>query len=137
MENIDITEKLELGLNAVIEKNVEEKDSAENFGNIGVNVFATPALISLIEVAAKSAVGLHLPNGYATVGTKIDVAHLAATPIGMKVNASATLIGISGKKLTFKVEVYDEVDKIGEGTHERFIINTDKFMEKVNKKAGQ
>lgn len=135
MEKINVTEKLEVGLNAVIERVANEDDSAEKYGIVGINVFATPAMIGLIESTSKNVVAPLLPVGFTTVGTKIDVQHLAATPMGMKVKSISTLTEISGKKLTFKIEVFDEVEQIGSGTHERFIVATDKFMERVNNKA--
>ncbi|MDD2573098.1 MAG: thioesterase family protein [Bacillota bacterium] len=102
-----------------------------SFGSGGVKVFATPMMIGLMENAALSAVDLHLPKGYVTVGTRIDVRHLAATPVGMKVYAMAQLTGIDGKRLEFKVEAYDEKEKIGEGSHERYIIDVERFIERT------
>ena len=123
--------KLNRGLKFKIEKVVTEKDTAMSFGSGGVKVFATPMMIGLMENAALSAVDLHLPKGYVTVGTRIDVRHLAATPVGMKVYAMAKLIGIDGKRLEFKVEAYDEKEKIGEGSHERYIIDVERFIERT------
>ncbi|MDI6707219.1 MAG: thioesterase family protein, partial [Bacillota bacterium] len=123
-------------LNSKIETIVKEKDTAANFGSGGVEVFATPMMIGLMENAALSAVDLHLPKGYATVGTHLDVKHLAATPIGMKVYATAELIEIDGKRLVFKVEAYDEKEKIGEGMHERYIINLERFLDKTAEKKN-
>ncbi|MBA1334607.1 MAG: hypothetical protein HPY66_2511 [Firmicutes bacterium] len=128
--------KLHIGLNSKIETIVKEKDTAANFGSGGVEVFATPMMIGLMENAALSAVDLHLPKGYATVGTHLDVKHLAATPIGMKVYATAELIEIDGKRLVFKVEAYDEKEKIGEGMHERYIINLERFLDKTAEKKN-
>lgn len=123
--------KLNRGLKFKIEKVVTEKDTAMSFGSGGVKVFATPMMIGLMENAALSAVDLHLPKGYVTVGTRIDVRHLAATPVGMKVYAMAQLTGIDGKRLEFKVEAYDEKEKIGEGSHERYIIDVERFIERT------
>lgn len=128
--------KLHIGLNSKIETIVKEKDTAANFGSGGVEVFATPMMIGLMENAALSAVDLHLPKGYATVGTHLDVKHLAATPIGMKVYATADLVEIDGKRLVFKVEAYDEKEKIGEGKHERYIINLERFLDKTAEKKN-
>lgn len=128
--------KLQAGLSSKIETVVTENDTADSFGSGGIKVLATPMMIGLMENAAHSAVDLHLPEGYATVGTRIDVRHLAATPVGMKVYATAQLTGIEGRKLDFKVEAYDEKEKIGEGTHERFIINVERFMAKTRDKAN-
>lgn len=125
---------LHIGLTARIERVVTENDTAASFGSGEVKVFATPMMIGLMENAALRAVDLHLPEGYATVGTRIEVNHLAATPVGMKVYAVAQLTGIEGKKLLFTVEAYDEKEKIGEGSHERYIINVERFIERTNSK---
>jgi predicted thioesterase len=126
---------LRVGLKAEAELVVEQKDTAEAFGSGGVKVFATPLMIGLMESAALKAADPVLPAGYSTVGTHLDVKHLAATPIGMKARAIAELVEIDGKRLVFKVEAFDEAEKIGEGTHERYIIQMDKFLSKVNKKG--
>ncbi|WP_026478919.1 thioesterase family protein [Alkaliphilus transvaalensis] len=125
---------LKVGMEGKLEIIVSEKDTAEAFGSGGVKVYATPLMIGLMEGAALKAVDPHLPEGFATVGTHLDVKHLAATPVGMKAYATAELLKVEGKKLTFKVEAFDEKDKIGEGTHERYIIQLDKFIERVNQK---
>ena len=127
--------KLRVGMVSKTETVVTEKETAHSFGSGGVKVFATPMMIGLMENAALSAVDPHLPEGYATVGTRIDVRHLAATPVGMKVYATAQLTGIEGKKLDFKVEAYDEKEKIGEGVHERYIISVERFLERTASKG--
>lgn len=127
--------ELRVGLKAKVELLVEQKDTAEAFGSGGVKVFATPLMIGLMENAALKAVDPVLPTGYATVGTHLDVKHMAATPIGMKASAIAELVEIDGKRLVFRVEAFDEVEKIGEGMHERYIIQMDKFLSKVSKKG--
>ncbi len=126
---------LTIGQQAKVELMVQQKDTAEAFGSGGVKVFATPLMIGLMENAALKAVDPTLPEGFATVGTHLDVKHIAATPIGMKATAIAELIEIDGKRLVFKVEAFDEVEKIGEGLHERYVINMDKFLSKVNEKG--
>lgn len=131
----EIFDKIKVGLNSVIETTVQEKDSAANYVNGFIDVLSTPSLIGFLECAAKNAVDLHLPTGYSTVGIKVDVKHLAATPIGMKVKAIAELVEVDGKRLIFKVEAYDEMEKIMEGTHERFIIDVERFMQRVNNKV--
>jgi predicted thioesterase len=126
---------LTVGMNAKVEKVVGEVDTAQAFGSGGVKVFATPLMIGLMENAALKAVDPHLPEGFATVGTHLDVKHLAATPVGMKVWAVAELLEIEGKRLVFKVEAFDQLEKIGEGNHERYIIKLDKFLEKAANKG--
>ncbi|WP_078697208.1 thioesterase family protein [Caloramator quimbayensis] len=128
-------DKIKVGLNSSFETDVKNEHLASRYGSGLVDVLATPAMIALMECTAKNAVDLHLPVGYTTVGTKVDIAHIAATPLGMKVTINAELIKIEGKKLVFKVEAFDEVEKIGEGIHERYVINSDKFMDKINKKG--
>lgn len=125
---------LHIGLSSIVETLVNEKDTAIEYGSGRVKVLATPAMIALMENASKSAVDLHLDKGYTTVGTKLDIKHLAATPIGIKVTIKAELKSIEDNKLMFEVEAYDEVELIGKGTHERYIVNIDKFINKANKK---
>lgn len=132
--SVKMMDKIKVGLNSIIETTAMQKDSAINYGSGAVDVYSTPAMIALLECAARNAVDLHLPKGYTTVGIKVDVKHLAATPIGSRIKASAELIEVDGKRLVFKVEAFDEVEKIGEGIHERFVIDMDKFMGRLDKK---
>lgn len=111
---------------------VEEKHTARAYGSGSIDVFATPAMIGLMENAALNCVENVLGSQWTTVGTHVDVSHIAATKLGKKAKAVAELIGVDGKKLKFKVTAYDEEHKIGEGYHNRFIINQEKFMAKVN-----
>lgn len=127
--------ELKVGMSAEVGKVVTENDTAAKFGSGGVKVFATPMMIGLMENASLSAVDPHLGEGFATVGLSLNVKHLAATPVGMKVTAKAELLSIEGKKLTFKIDAYDEQEKIGEGTHERYIIELSKFLERTGRKA--
>jgi fluoroacetyl-CoA thioesterase len=117
-----------IGSKGYTELVVQEKDTASAYGSGGVDVFATPAMVAIMENAAVRSIDNHLPKGMTTVGTHIDVKHLAATPIGMKVRAEAELIEVNGKKLKFKVEAFDEKGVIGEGSHNRYIIDLEKFM---------
>src|SRR5438046_5444658 len=110
---------------------------AHAVGNTDVNVFATPFLIGLLEDAAGSVIHPHLPPGASTVGTLVEVKHLAATPVGMKVRAKATLLETDGRRYLFAVEAWDEKEKIAEGRHERFVVSDmAKFLGRVLKKAG-
>lgn len=126
---------IQVGMKAEIELVVEQQHTAIAFGSGGVRVFATPMMIGMMEKAALTAVDSHLCEGFATVGTLVNASHLAATPVGMKVTAMAELIRIEGKKLTFKIEAYDEKEKIGEGLHERYIIEMAKFLKRTEEKA--
>lgn len=126
---------LKTGMTAKITRTVTDEDTAVRFGSGEVQVFATPMMIALMENAALSAVDPHLPEGYATVGTTVEIAHLAATPVGMEVYATAELVEVNGKKLKFRIEAFDAQEKIGEGWHGRYIIQTQKFLEATRKKS--
>ncbi len=110
---------------------VSEQDTAARWGSGRVHVFATPFLIALMEGAAVDAVERLLPEGYQTVGTLVNVRHLAATPVGRRVTARAVLTSIDGHRLTFHVEAHDEAGLIGEGDHERHIVDVARFMAKA------
>lgn len=122
------------GLTGEQEDLVTDKNTAKAYGSGGVSVYATPAMIGLMEKASLTAVDPVLPGGMATVGTELNVKHMAATPVGMKVKAVAHLVLVEGKRLLFKVEAFDEKEKIGEGTHERYIINLAKFLARSEEK---
>ncbi|MFQ5521870.1 MAG: thioesterase family protein, partial [Candidatus Methylomirabilia bacterium] len=110
--------------------------TADAMGNRGVMVFATPFLVGLLEDAAGAVIQRHLPPGAATVGTRMEVTHLAATPVGMRVRARAELVETDGKRFRFRVEASDEVEKVAEGTHERFIVQSlEKFLSRAMAKA--
>lgn len=123
------------GLSAKVEKIVEYKDTAKAVASGLAEVFATPSMIALMENAAYLAVQEELEEGQSTVGISINVKHLAATPMDMKVWAEAKLTEVDRKKLTFEIEAYDEKELIGTAVHERFIIDEAKFISKVNDKA--
>ena len=133
---MDFTDKIKAGL--ISEKNdtVNNENAAAAIGSGGLAVYATPSMIALMECAAFSAVEPLLPAPWSTVGTDINVKHLSATPLGMKVCARAELLAIDGRALAFKVEAFDESGIIGEGTHSRFIIDSEKFMMKTEAKKG-
>ena len=110
---------------------VAHENTAASVGAGGVEVFGTPMMIALMENAAWGAVSRDLAEGEVTVGTHVNVSHLAATPLGQQVRAIAELIEIDGRRLVFKVEAVDEKRKIGEGQHERFIVNLERFMKRL------
>ncbi|MCL2320195.1 MAG: thioesterase family protein [Treponema sp.] len=129
---------LKPGLAALKTDTVTDRNIASAWGSGGLDVYATPGMIALMEMTAHSAVDPLLPSGWSTVGTEINVKHLAATPKGMKVSARAELLSINGRALTFAVEAFDEAGKIGEGVHVRFIVENEKFLAKVaGKKAAK
>jgi len=123
------------GLVGEVEIVVQPQDTADAFGNPGVHVLATPRLVALLEEAAIKAVAPHLPAGAGTVGTRLDVKHLAATPVGMRVRARAVLRQADGRRFVYDVEAHDDVEKVAEGTQERFQVTQAKFLERVAAKA--
>lgn len=123
--------KISIGLKHKEEKIVTMNDTAKVFGSGAAEVFATPMMIGLMEAASMNTVKDYLPEGHSTVGTLVNIKHISATKVGKKVWAEAELIEIDRKRLVFKVDAYDEDKKIGEGTHERFIIDEEKFMSKI------
>jgi len=129
-------EKIVPGLVGQIEMVVHDKSTARHLGSGNVAVLATPEMVRLMERAGVAAVDHLLPDGYRTVGVEVNIRHLAATPVGMKVRAQAELSAIEGRKLTFHVEAFDEMEKIGEGEHRRAIIDVERFKERVEAKRG-
>ena len=119
------------GLSAELEHTVTDADTASKWGSGLVPVFSTPALVGLMESAAVKALEGHLQPGQTSVGGRIDVRHLAATPVGMQVRARAELVAVEGRKLTFKVQAWDAVELIGEADHERFVVDEAKFVARV------
>ena len=122
---------LEIGMKGNAETVVTLDNTAKAFISGALEVFATPAMISLMEETCWKMIQPELEEGLGSVGTKVDVSHMAPSAIGMTVMCEATLINIDGRKLTFEVVCSDENGMIGMGTHERFIINCDKFMSKI------
>lgn len=119
------------GMTATMETYVTENDTASKLGSGNLLVFSTPSMIALMENTSKSSVDLHLPFGYTTVGIDLNIKHIKPSPIGMKIRCEALLIKVEGKKLFFNVQAWDEKDKIGEGTHTRYIVNSEDFMKRV------
>ena len=127
---------LQIGKTAEKSEKVTENNTAIKYGSGGVAVYAPPAMIGIMEGTCLAAVDPFLPEGMSTVGIHLDVKHTAATPVGMSVRATAKLIEISGKRLTFTVEAYDNKEKIGEGTHQRYIIDLAKILQKAQEKQA-
>ena len=126
---IDI--KIPTGIKHRKEVAVSGNDSACVFGSGEVNVFATPALIALLESTALESIAPHMPDGYTTVGTEVSLKHLKATPIGMKVTGETYLKSVNGRKIFFELHAWDEKGFIGIGTHTRVIVEEKGFMEKL------
>lgn len=123
-----------IGIKGHFEQIVTDEVCADKIGSGLVKVFATPMMIALMEQTCNESVVPLLEAGQGTVGTHIDVSHCAATPVGMRVWCDSELVEVDRRRLVFKVAAYDERGLIGEGTHERFIIDTAKFQEKINGK---
>ena len=124
------------GASAEVSMTVGPDRTAHAMGNTGVHVFATPFVVAILEDAAAAVLHPHLPPGVGTVGTMVEMKHLAATPVGMKVRATATLLETDGKRFLFAVEAWDEKDKIAEGRHERFVVpDMAKFLGRAMKKG--
>ncbi len=124
------------GLQGTVELVVGEEHTAPSIGSGKVRVLATPVMINLIEAAALKAIEHLLQPGYQSLGTHLDVHHVAATPVGMRARAIAEVMKVDGRRVTFKVEARDEKDLIGHGTHERVVVNVAKFDARVQKKLG-
>jgi fluoroacetyl-CoA thioesterase len=126
--------QIQVGLIGEREIQVEAAQTARHLGSGNVSVLATPEMIRLMEGAAVRAVDSLLPEGYSTVGIHVDVNHLAATPLGMHVRVRAELQEVDGRKLTFHVEAFDEIEQVGAGTHQRMIVDLAKFKQRVEAK---
>lgn len=131
------TVSLKIGITNIIETVVTIENCAQNVGSGDTDVFATPAMIALMEKTCAASVSPYIENDTTTVGTLVSIEHLAATPVGMKVTCKSTLTEIDGRKLVFDLEVFDECGKIGGGTHHRFIVNRNKFQQKANSKLNK
>ena len=125
---------MEAGITGKQTITVTEDKTAEVMGSGMLPVYATPAMIALMENTASKSVQEHLEEGQGTVGTLIQVKHVSATPVGMDVTCETTLVEVDRKRLVFEVKAYDAAGIIGEGTHERFIIDNEKFMTKAKGK---
>ncbi len=123
------------GLRGETEFVVGTRDTAPHVGSGAIKVLATPVMVSLMEQAALKAVEGLLPPGCQTVGTRLDITHVAATPVGHQVTAHAELERIEGRRLVFRVWADDEVERIGEGTHERIIVDVARFDRRAQDKA--
>ena len=132
---MNVSENLKPGLAGSTEIVVGTRDTAPHVGSGKIKVLATPVMVSLMEEAALNAVEGLLPPGFQTVGTRLDITHVAATPVGLHVIARAELTRIEGRRLTFRIWADDERDRIGEGTHERIIVEVARFDARAQEKA--
>ena len=125
---------METGIKGFAETIVDRSNVASSVGSGLLDVFSTPNMIALMEKAAKDSIAPYLEEGQGSVGIRLEVDHLAATPIGQKVWAESELTEINGRVLTFTVDVYSEKEKIGQGIHKRCIITNERFLAKVRTK---
>ncbi len=123
--------KLQPGLKGTSRTTVHSGNTAVHMGSGEIEVFATPAMTALMEAAAVRCLQGRLAPGETSVGIRLDISHVAATPVGVGVRAEATLQAVEGRKLVFRVEAFDETEKIGEGTHERAVVNRDRFLSRL------
>ena len=133
----ELSDKLKPGLTGTAEIVVGTRDTAPHVGSGKIGVLATPIMVNLMEAAALQAVERYMPAGHQTVGTHLDVKHFAATPVGMRVVARAKLVKVEGRTLTFQISAEDEREAIGEGMHERLIINVERFDVRMQRKLGK
>ena len=129
--------KLRPGLVGQSELLVGEQHTAPRIGSGRVRVLATPVMINLMEAAALDAAENLIPAGHQSLGTRLDVRHIAATPVGMRVRATARLISVEGRTLEFRVEAHDEKDLIGDGSHQRLVVNVARFDQRVQAKLNR
>jgi predicted thioesterase len=126
--------RIKPGLTGTAELVVGEQHTAPRIGSGRVHVLATPVMINLIEAAALQAAEHLLPDGYQSLGTRLDVKHYAATPVGMKIRATAEVVKVEGRSIFFTVRAEDEKEPIGDGSHERVVVNVDRFDKRVQRK---
>jgi predicted thioesterase len=135
--SLNLPDELKAGLTGMAEIVVGTRDTAPHVGSGKIGVLATPIMVNVMEAAALAAVERFMPSGHQTVGTHLDVRHFAATPVGLRVRAQADLTKVEGRTLTFRIHAEDEREKIGEGVHERLIINVERFDARMQKKLGK
>jgi len=124
------------GLAGTAELLVGEEHTAPRVGSGRVRVLATPVMINLMEAAALDAVERLLPAGHQSLGTHLNVGHYAATPVGMRLRATAVVTKIEGRTIEFRVEAFDEKERVGDGTHTRVVVNVERFDQRVQRKLS-
>ena len=123
--------EIQVGMKGQVSSFVEREDTALEVGSGNLLVYATPCMVALMEGAACEAISAALPEDKTSVGTELNISHLAATPVGMDIRAEAEVIAVEGSAITFQVTAYDEAGKIGEGTHKRAVISIQKFLNRT------
>ena len=125
---------IEVGMKGEVSTLVEREDTAKEVGSGSLLVYATPCMVALMEGAACEAIAEALPEEKTSVGIELNISHLSATPVGLEVRAEAEVTAVEGSVITFAVTAYDEAGKIGEGTHKRAIVSTQRFLDKTYSK---
>lgn len=128
-------EEIKVGLKNTVTEKVTDKNTAKTMGSGSLDVYATPAMTCLMEKAATEALEPLLSDGWTTVGISLNVQHKAATPLGLGVRAEAEVTAVDGRRITFEVKAFDDKEEIGSGTHERFAVMKEKFMDKATTKV--
>ena len=123
--------EITVGMKGTVSTVVEREDTAYEVGSGSLLVYATPCMVALMEGAACEAIAEALPEDKTTVGTMLNISHLSATPVGLEVRAEAEVTEVDGNAITFAVTAFDEAGKIGEGTHKRFIVTSQRFLDKT------
>jgi len=116
---------------------VEEEDSAGHVGSGSLRVLATPSMIAFMERTARIFMDEHLQEDQTSVGVHVDVSHLAATPVGMKVYVTCEVLEVNGRRVDFRVEIHDEVEKVSEGRHQRYVIDKERFLKRLEAKLSR
>ena len=123
-----------IGTKCQLQQTVTQELTAGAIGSGALPVFGTPFMCALMEEAAWKSIAPHLDAGQSTVGTRLEISHDSATPVGMRVWAESEVVEVDGKRLVLKVSAFDEKGPIGQGTHERFIVTDERFLAKAAKK---
>jgi fluoroacetyl-CoA thioesterase len=131
---MELMDKIAVGMKEEQVFGVEEEHTARHVGSGSLRVLATPSMIGFMERVALDLMQRNLPDGYSSVGVWVDVRHLAATPAGARVRVACQVIQIDGRKVDFQVEAWDEVEKIGEGRHQRVAIDVSRFLQRLQAK---
>ena len=126
--------EITIGMKGEVATLVEREDTAAEVGSGSLLVYATPCMVALMEGAACEAIAPAIPEDKTTVGIELNIQHLSATPVGLEVRAEAEVIAVEGKIITFQLTAYDEAGKIGEGTHKRCIVSSQRFLDKTYEK---
>ncbi len=123
--------EITIGMKGEVGTLVEKEDTAAEVGSGSLLVYATPCMVALMEGAACEAIAEALGQDMTTVGIELNISHISATPVGLEVRAEAEVTAVEGKIITFQLTAYDEAGKIGEGTHKRCIVNSQKFLDRT------